>query len=33
MDLVAVPVDTHADAATTVCAFERAAWDRLLRRG
>jgi CBS domain-containing protein len=33
MDFVAVPVDTHADAATTVCAFERAAWDWLLRRG
>jgi CBS domain-containing protein len=33
MDLVAVPVDTHADAATTVCAFQRAAWDWLLRRG
>jgi CBS domain-containing protein len=33
MDFVAVPVDAHADAATTVCAFERAAWDWLLRRG
>jgi hypothetical protein len=33
MDFVAVPVDTHADPATTVCAFERAAWDWLLRRG
>lgn len=32
MDYVAVPVDAHADAATTVCAFERAAWAWLLRR-
>jgi CBS domain-containing protein len=33
MDFVAVPVDAHADAATTVCAFDRAAWDWLLKRG
>jgi CBS domain-containing protein len=32
MDFVAVPVDAHADAATTVCAFDRAAWDWLLKR-
>jgi CBS domain-containing protein len=33
MDFIAVPVDAHADAATTVCAFDRAAWDWLLKSG